>query len=185
MQSLQLKSCFLFVQRFATFVISFKPELISWENVFKIGLIFFPQVPRHLQRRLHPWIVHPLRRWRLKCSGRSTQTRLVHRWLDFDHFHINHYTFLKQHGQLRCHSENRFQIARIFSVSGFPPVFCQEKKITEFQSQLAGGKYTSIFLRFGGGKIVEKRSMGKNYLKLSPQNLYNFFGFFVKCNNLD
>ena len=22
--------------------------------------------------------------------------------------------------------------------------------------------------------------MGKNYLKLSPQNLYNYFGFFVK-----
>ena len=74
---------------------------------------FFPQVPRYLQRRLHPWIVHPLRRWRLKCSGRSTQTRLVHRWLDFDNFHINHFTILKQHGPLRCHTENWFQIANL------------------------------------------------------------------------
>ena len=155
MQSLQLKSCFLFVQRFATFVISFKPELISWENVFKIGLIFFPQVPRHLQRRLHPWIVHPLRRWRLKCSGRSTQTRLVHRWLDFDHFHINHYTFLKQHGQLRCHSENRFQIAEYFLSPVFLQSFARRKKSLNFNPNWLGENILPFSSALVGEKLLK------------------------------
>ena len=72
-----------------------------------------------------------------------------------------------------------FKLPEYFLSPVFLQSFARRKKSLNFNPNWLGGKYTSIFLHFGGGKIVENRSMGKNYLKLSPQNLFNSFGFFV------